>query len=45
MTYDQLIKKAYSAYAKFLKAKGRTQKLTELFDKIRNYTPENAGDK
>ena len=45
MTYDELIDNAKSAYAKFLKAQGKTQKLNELLDRIRNYTPEDAGDK
>lgn len=44
MTYNELINNAESAYAKFVEATGPTQKLNVLLDRIRNYTPDDAGD-
>ena len=43
MTYDELINNAESAYAKFLEATSSTEKLNVLLDRIRKYTPEDAG--
>ena len=40
ITYDQLIKQAFSAYSKFIKASESTGKLQELINKIREYKPE-----
>ena len=40
VTYDELINNAESAYAKFLKATATVEKLGQLLDRIRNYTPE-----
>ena len=40
MTYDELIKNAESAYAKFLEATGKTEKLNVLLDRIRKYSPD-----
>ena len=45
MTYDELINNAESAYAKFLEATSKTEKLSELIERIRNYKPENSGGK
>ena len=45
MTYDELISNAESAYAKFLKATSKTEKLSELIESIRNYKPEDSGGK
>lgn len=43
MTYDELINNAESGYAKFLEATSSTEKLNVLLDRIRKYTPEDAG--
>ena len=39
MTYDELINNAESAYAKFLEVTSGTERLNQLLDRIRNYTP------
>ena len=39
ITYDELIKNAYSAYSKFIAASEATGRLGELIDKIREYRP------
>ena len=44
ITYVELINNAESAYAKFLEATAATQKLSLLLDRIRDYTPEDAGN-
>ena len=39
LTYDELINNAYSAYAKFLEARGTTDALRELIRDIEDYVP------
>ena len=41
MTYDELINNAESAYAKFVQATAKTEKLNALLDRIRDYQPDN----
>ena len=40
ITYDELIKNAFSAYSKFIEKSESTGRLRELIDKIRAYKPE-----
>ena len=42
MTYDELINNAESAYAKFVQATAKTEKLNMVLDRIRNYKPDNS---
>ena len=43
MTYDQLINRAHSAYAKFVKAKASVNDLSKTVEAIRSYRPPQDG--
>lgn len=43
MTYEQLINRAHSAYAKFIEAKASVDDLSKTIEAIRSYKPPQAG--